>query len=161
MKSIQKLTLSGVFIGIGTITASLLHIPIGPIKAFPMQHLINVLSAIILGPAYAVGNAFCISVLRNLMGTGTLLAFPGSLFGALLASLLYKKFKNAFAAFTGEVVGTGLIGAYIAVLMLKGAVADVPMFFLAFAASSLIGAISAVLVYQILSKTPALKKQIH
>ena len=40
-----------------------------------------------LGPGYAVGIAFGSSLLRNLLGWGTLLAFPGSMFGDLLAGL--------------------------------------------------------------------------
>ena len=43
-----------------------------------------------LGPGYAVGIAFGSSLLRNLLGWGTLLAFPGSMFGALLAGLFYR-----------------------------------------------------------------------
>ena len=35
--------------------------------------------------------AFITSLIRVLMRTGTLLAFPGSMCGALLAGLMYKK----------------------------------------------------------------------
>ena len=51
---------------------------------------INVLSAILLGPWYALIQAFLSSLIRNVLGMGTLFAFPGSMFGALLAGLLYK-----------------------------------------------------------------------
>jgi energy coupling factor transporter S component ThiW len=73
-------------------TGHLIYIPVGVAKAFPIQHLINILSAVLLGPAYALWNAFAISLLRNLLGTGSLLAFPGSMIGALLAGLLYQNF---------------------------------------------------------------------
>lgn len=159
MKSTRKMVLSGLFIAIGTISAGVLHIPIGPIKAFPIQHLINVLSAILLGPFYAVGNAFCISLLRNLMGTGTILAFPGSLFGALIAGVMYTKFKNSMSAFLGEVFGTGLIGASVGVLILNGSFANSHLFYLAFALSSAIGALIALAFYQMLLTTPILKGQ--
>ena len=47
-----------------------------------------------LGPWYAVLQAFLSSTLRNLMGTGTLFAYPGSMIGALLAAFVYSKTKK-------------------------------------------------------------------
>ena len=70
----------------------------------------NVLSAVLLGPYYAVAQAFCVSLLRNLMGTGSTFAFPGSMVGALLASLLFLKTRKLYLAFIGEVIGTGITG---------------------------------------------------
>ena len=110
--NIKKLTYSAFFIAIGVV-CSPFNIPLGFAKCFPVQHLINVLSAIILGPVYAVSCAFGISLLRNLMGMGTLLAFPGSIIGAFLSGMLYKKTNKISLAFIGEVIGTGLIGALI------------------------------------------------
>jgi len=78
-----------------------------------MQHFLNVLSAVLLGPYYAVAQAFCVSLIRNLMGTGSIFAFPGSMVGALLASLLFLKTKKLYLAFAGEVIGTGILGALL------------------------------------------------
>ncbi|RQD74913.1 MAG: energy coupling factor transporter S component ThiW, partial [Halanaerobium sp. MSAO_Bac5] len=86
----KKLTFAALLIALGTISGHLIYIPVGIAKAFPVQHLINVLSAVLLGPAYAVWNAFAISLFRNILGTGSLLAFPGSMIGAFLAAYLYK-----------------------------------------------------------------------
>jgi energy coupling factor transporter S component ThiW len=113
MKKTQKLTLTAMFIAIGTLTSNLLFIPIGVTKLFPVQHFLNVLSAVLLGPYYAVAQAFGVSLLRNLMGTGSIFAFPGSMVGALLASFLFLKTKKLSLAFTGEVIGTGIIGAML------------------------------------------------
>jgi len=79
-----------------------------------MQHFINVVSAVIFGPTYAVANAFLISLLRNILGTGSLLAFPGSIIGAGFASFLYKKYGSKLSAVIGEIVGTGIVGGIIA-----------------------------------------------
>ncbi|WDV44310.1 energy coupling factor transporter S component ThiW [Clostridiaceae bacterium M8S5] len=106
----KKLMLSGLLATIGVILSPY-SIPIGIAKCFPWQHLINVLSAVLLGPYYAIGQAFVVSVLRNILGLGTLLAFSGSLFGALLASLLYRRFPKIYIAIIGELIGTGIIGA--------------------------------------------------
>lgn len=109
----QKIALSGVLIGLAVVFGTF-SIPIGVAKVSPIQHFVNVVSAITLGPAYAVANAFIASVLRNILGTGSLLAFPGSMVGALLAGILYKKINKIFAAAIGEIVGTGILGALLA-----------------------------------------------
>ncbi|MCK8827469.1 energy coupling factor transporter S component ThiW [Natroniella acetigena] len=94
-------------------TSHLVSIPIGVARAFPVQHTINVLSAILLGPTYTVLNAFAISVLRNILGVGSLLAFPGSMIGALLAGVFFTKTHNKIYTLIGEVIGTGIIGAIV------------------------------------------------
>ena len=113
MKRTHKLTLTAMMIAIGTISSNLFYIPIGFTKVFPVQHFLNVLSAVLLGPYYAVAQAFGVSLLRNLMGTGSLFAFPGSMVGALLSSLLFWKTRKLYLAFIGEVIGTGILGAIL------------------------------------------------
>ncbi|MDF2522462.1 MAG: energy coupling factor transporter component ThiW, partial [Clostridiales bacterium] len=103
----KKLTLSALLIAIGTVTGNLIYIPVGFAKCFPIQHAINVLSAVILGPWYGVANALIISLLRNILGTGTIMAFPGSMIGAFIAGVVYAKFSNKLYAAMGEVFGTG------------------------------------------------------
>lgn len=68
-----------------------------------IQHLVNVMCAILLGPWYGLAAAFLAALIRNILGLGTLLAFPGSMCGALLSSLLYKWIKKLPAAYVGEV----------------------------------------------------------
>ena len=109
----HKIALSGVFIGLAAIFGTF-SIPIGIAKVSPIQHFVNVVSAITLGPTYAVAIAFIASMLRNILGTGSLLAFPGSMVGALLAGILYKKINKIFIATIGEIVGTGILGALLA-----------------------------------------------
>lgn len=110
----KKLTLSALLVALGTLTGHIFYIPVGAAKCFPIQHTINILSAIILGPWYAVANAFLTSLLRNILGTGSLLAFPGSMIGALLAGFLYKKTGKLGIASLGEILGTGFLGALAA-----------------------------------------------
>lgn len=113
MKKTHKMTLTAMMIAIGTISSSMVSIPIGFTKVFPVQHFLNVLSAVLLGPYYAVAQAFCTSLLRNMMGTGSVFAFPGSMAGAFLAALLFWKTRKIYLAFAGEVIGTGIIGAML------------------------------------------------
>ena len=84
--NIKKLTLAGLLIALG-VACSTFSFPVGASRCSPVQHMVNVLAAVLLGPAYGVGMAFVTSLLRIAMGTGTLLAFPGSMVGALLCGL--------------------------------------------------------------------------
>lgn len=111
MSKTNKLTLTSVIIAITTLSGHLIYIPIGFAKVFPIQHFSNVLLAVLLGPWYAVSGALIVSTLRNMFGTGSVFAFPGSMFGALLAGLLFMKTRKIGFAFVGEVIGTGILGA--------------------------------------------------
>ncbi|MEH7118228.1 energy coupling factor transporter S component ThiW [Neobacillus vireti] len=170
MNKTYKLTLTAMMIAIGTITSNLVAIPIGFTKVFPMQHFLNVLSAVLLGPYYAVAQAFCVSLIRNLMGTGSIFAFPGSMVGALLASLLFLKTKKIYLAFAGEVIGTGILGAllsYPIATVILGQKATLFGFIPLFIFSSFAGALLGFLVLVVFlrkkvlvmdeSKSPAIK----
>lgn len=111
--NVKKLTLTAVFAAIAVI-GSLFSVPVLGSKCAPIQHLINILCAVFLGPWYGVTAAFLASLIRNLFGLGTLLAFPGSMCGALLAGILYRYGKNLCFAYAGEVFGTTLIGGMLA-----------------------------------------------
>lgn len=99
---IKKLVLTALFVAIATYGGSLFSFPIGIAKCAPVQSLVNVLSGIILGPWWALGQALATSILRNLLGTGTVFAFPGSMIGAFLAGWLYQKFKKPVLAVLGR-----------------------------------------------------------
>jgi len=111
---VRKIAYSAVLIAFGVTGGYFIYFPVGASKCTPVQHIINVLAAVLLGPGYAVLSAFCISVIRNILGSGTLLAFPGSMIGAFLAGLMYKKTNSKLLAAAGEVFGTGILGAIIA-----------------------------------------------
>lgn len=109
----RKAALSGLLIAIAVVFGTF-SIPIFGAKMSPVQHFMNVVSAVLLGPGYAVGNAFIASLLRNILGTGSLLAFPGSMAGAFLSGLLFSRFRKLEMALVGEVIGTGILGALLA-----------------------------------------------
>lgn len=110
----KKMTISAMLVAIGVLASQIIYIPVGASKCFPVQHSINIIAAIILGPIYSVGIAFLISLLRNVLGVGSLLAFPGSMIGALLAGLLFRITSKKEIAILGEVFGTGVLGGVIA-----------------------------------------------
>ena len=99
--NVKKLALAGVFCALAVV-GSLISFPVLGSKCAPVQHIVNVLCAVILGPGYGLGVAFAASLLRNLLGMGTLLAFPGSRIGALLGGLAYRTWKKLGAACLGQ-----------------------------------------------------------
>ena len=137
---------------------------IGPAKCAPLQHLINVVAAVFLGPGYAVAVAFGVSLLRNMLGLGTILAFPGSMVGAFLAGLLFlfsRKVKlnmSVGIALTsaGEAFGTGLLGALLAFPVAKwllgNSTISATFFIMPFMVSSAVGAVLAFGLIHILMK---------
>ena len=110
MNNIKKLAIAGLLVALGVV-CSAFAIPVGAAKCFPVQHMVNVLAGVLLGPGYAVAMAFATSLIRVMMGTGTLLAFPGSMIGALCCGLLYQATKKLPLAYLGEIIGTGVLGA--------------------------------------------------
>ena len=158
--NLRKLTLSSLLVAIGVISAHIIYIPLGIAKVFPAQHGINILMAVLFGPWPAVAVAFLISLIRNIIGTGSLLAFPGSMIGAFLAGLLYKKTNKQFAAVIGEVFGTGVIGALVSYPIsayFLGKEATLFFFVVPFMSSSLVGAIIGWFLLKAIIKTKVLE----
>ena len=109
---VLKIALSGMFAAVAVV-GSMLQFPVFGSQCAPVQHMVNVLCAVLLGPGYGVAVAFVASLIRNLLGLGSLLAFPGSMCGALQCGLIYWKTKNLPATLVGEVFGTGIIGGLL------------------------------------------------
>lgn len=157
---IKKLTTSSLLIAIGVVTSSIVYIPIGAAKCFPVQHMINVLAAVLLGPWYGVAIAFCISALRNILGTGTLLAFPGSMIGAFLAGVIFTKTQKVSLSAIGEVFGTGILGALVAYPIAKFVLGkEVAVFFyvIPFLTSTIGGSIIGFIILKSLNVTKVIK----
>ena len=109
----KKLAMAGVLTALA-VAGSLVSFPVAGSKCAPVQHMVNVLAAILLGPWWSVGIAFCASLLRNLMGIGSLMAFPGSMVGAFCYGMVYAGFKNVPFTCLAEAAGTGILGALAA-----------------------------------------------
>ena len=80
--------------------------------------------------------------------------------GALLAGLLYQKIQRLPAAFVGEVVGTGILGAmlsYPVAVLLMGKTSALFAFVPSFMINTVAGSIVAVLVLCALERTHILR----
>ena len=100
--SIKKLSIAGILCA-AAVVGSLFSFPVFGSKCAPVQHMVNVFCAVLLGPGYGVMAAFVASLIRNMLGIGSLMAFPGSMFGALVCGVVYKRFHNIIATMIGEV----------------------------------------------------------
>ena len=107
--NVKKVTMAGILVAVAVV-GSTFSFPVGISKCAPVQHMINILCAVLLGRYYGVGVAFCASTLRLVTGLGSVLAFPGSMWGALLAGIVYNRTGNLFLTLLAEVFGTGILG---------------------------------------------------
>ena len=133
--SVKKLALAGMFCAL-CVVGSVFSFPMFGSKCAPVQHMVNVLCAVLLGPWWGVGVAFVASLLRNILG--------------------YAKTKNLIATLVGEVFGTSILGglcAYpVAICLMGKSAGDIAFYayIVPFLISTAVGAVIAgVLVYSL------------
>lgn len=138
------------------VALSPISIPVGIAKASPSQHFVNVIAGALVGPWWGLATAFVTSLVRNALGLGTPLAFPGSVFGVVLAGLAFRYTHNIYFTALGEVIGTGLIGATVGALLvapyLMGREIALTVLILPFLLSSAVGAALGVLGLRVLRR---------
>lgn len=159
--NLKKLTLTAIFAAIAVV-GSLFSFPVFGSKCAPVQHLVNILCAVTVGPWWGLAQAFTASVIRNLLGLGSPLAFPGSMCGALLGGLLYRYGKKLPFAYLGEVFGTGILGGMlsypVAYFVMENQAAAIFTFVVPFLISTCGGTILAIVLTMPLKKTGVLGK---
>ena len=158
---VKKLALAGMFCAVAVV-GSLFSFPVFGSKCAPIQHMVNILCAVLLGPWYGLGVAFAASLIRNLLGLGSLMAFPGSMFGALLCGIVFHKTNKLLPTLVGEVFGTSILGglcAYpVAILLMGKSAGDIAFYayIVPFLISTVAGAILAGILVAALGRTGAL-----
>ena len=152
----RRITRAVILVALGVALSPFTSIPIGIAKINPAQHFVNVVGAVLLGPWWATGIALVIGILRNAMGTGTLLAFPGGMIGAFLAGLAYRYSRSIYLGALGEMIGTGLLGAtasaFIIAPVLMGKAIALGALIIAFSGSTIAGSIIGVLALNLLDR---------
>lgn len=156
---IKKLAVGGMLVAF-SVALSGFSIPIGASRCFPIQHMSNIVAGIFLGPWHGVAMAFCTSLIRNLMGTGSLLAFPGSMVGALICGCLYRHTGRRFLAYAGEVFGTGILGGMmcypIALLLMHNQQAALFTYVVPFLMSTACGTVIAAALIEAMDRSGVL-----
>ena len=159
--STKKLALAGMLCALAVV-GSVFSFPSFGSKCAPVQHMVNILCAVLLGPYYGIGVAFVASLLRNLLGLGSLMAFPGSMFGALLCGVVYHKTEKLLSTLAGEVFGTSILGglcAYpVAILLMGKSAGDIAFYayIVPFLVSTVGGAVIAGVLLAALQRSGAL-----
>ena len=127
----------------------------------PFQHFVDVLAAVLVGPWYGFAASLLCGIMRMMSGR-TIQAITGAIFGPVLGGLIYRKTKNVYLVFVGEVFGTGVIGAcasYPLMKMFYGLDAQSPFYYIPFyTPSAIVGAAMGVVVVLILKKTGVLTR---
>ena len=160
--SVKKLALAGMLCALAVV-GSVFSFPIFGSKCAPVQHMVNILCAVLLGPYYGIGVAFVASLLRNLLGLGSLMAFPGSMFGALLCGIVYHKTEKLLPTLVGEVFGTSILGglcAYpVAIFLMGKSAGDIAFYayIVPFLISTAVGAVIAGVLVFSLQRSGALR----
>ena len=112
-ETIRMLVLSAMFAALCCVTTMLVRFP--TVAGYTnIGEGMCLLAGLVLGPWYGVGVAFVASLVRNILGIGSLMAFPGSMCGALLCGVAFWKSKNLPLTLIAEVFGTGIIGGFAA-----------------------------------------------
>ena len=159
--TVKKLALAGVMTAVAAV-GSFISFPILGSKCAPVQHMVNVLAAVTLGPWWGVGIAFVASLIRNLLGLGSLMAFPGSMVGALCCGLVYALCKKLWLTCYAEAFGTGVLGgiaAYPVAKLLMGLnPAGLFVYIVPFLVSTVVGSILAYVLISALEKGGALNQ---
>ncbi|MGH3089082.1 MAG: energy coupling factor transporter S component ThiW [Rubrobacteraceae bacterium] len=150
----RTLVLAALFAAIGVLLSSF-AVPVGGARVLPFQHAINAVAGVLLGPWWAAGSALVTAAIRFSLGTGSLFAFPGSPFGAIVVGLAYMLIKRDEAALF-EPVGTVLIGATLGALLISPFIGEAAGGYAAlaisFALSSIPGAVVGYLVLKALRR---------
>lgn len=160
--NVKKLTLTSMLTAIA-VTGSLLSFPVFGSRCSPVQHMVNIVCAVLLGPSYGLIAAFLAALIRNLLGLGSILAFPGSMFGAFLCGIVYKYIKNTFATCLGEIFGTAVLGglsAYPIAIAFMGKTTGEIAFYtyvVPFLISTAIGSIISILLIFTMERSGILK----
>ena len=159
--TVKKLALAGVLTAVAVV-GSFISFPILGSKCAPVQHMVNVLAAVVLGPWWGVGIAFAASLIRNLLGLGSLMAFPVSMVGALCCGLVYAMCKKLWLTCCAEAFGTGVLGGIAAYPVAKLLMGLNPtglfVYIVPFLVSTVVGSILAYVLISALEKGGALNQ---
>lgn len=153
----RRVALSALFVALGVaLSVYPGPIPFGPAKLYPFQSMINVLAGVTFGP-YAAIVALLISLIRMSLGVGTVFSLPGSIPGALLVGSVYRYVWRSKWIGLLEIVGTGLVGAYLSGALIAPLFAprfsgDTLFFVLAFTPPAVIGSALGIIILHILER---------
>ena len=153
----RKLVLTALLACLSFVLCTFVYFP----AMAPFQHFVDVIAAVLLGPWYGFAAALLCGILPMLSGR-TIQAVTGAIFGPILGGLLYRKTKNIWLVWVGEVVGTGFCGAmasYPLMRLFYGLDAQSPFYYIPFyTPSAMVGGAMGLAVVLILKRSGVLAR---
>lgn len=151
------------------VVGSMFSFPFLGAKCSPIQHMVNIIAGVYLGPWWAMGSGFCAALIRNITGLGSPLAFPGSMVGAFLSGAVYHwilKGKPQYirlpGAYLGELFGTSVLGGMlsypVALLIMGNEKATLFGFVFPFFVSCSVGTVIAAVLVTALKRVKAIDR---
>jgi energy coupling factor transporter S component ThiW len=155
-----KITMTAMFACLAFVLSTFVYFP----AMAPFQHFVDVMAVVFLGPWYGCASAFLCGIMRMMTGR-TIQAVTGAVFGPIIGGLLYRRTRNIYLAYAGEVIGTGFCGAMASYPLMKlfyGLDAVSPFYYIPFyIPSALMGGAMGVAVLLILKKAGVLTRMQH
>jgi len=158
----RKIALVAILAAVAVALSPLVSFPLGFAKPFPIQHMVNAIAGVLLGPWYAILIAVIVGFIRNILGTGSPLAFPGGIFGGLVVGLVHRYFLRKDYAALFEPIGTGPIGATVSAYIvgpwafqagLLKSLGTLEVLMTSFLASSITGSVLGFIVLKVMRRT--------
>ena len=151
------------------VVGSLFSFPFLGAKCSPIQHMVNIIAGVYLGPWWAMGSGFCAALIRNITSLGSPLAFPGSMIGAFLSGAMYHWILKGkplaarlISAYLGELFGTSVLGGMlsypIAFLKMGNEQATLFGFVFPFFVSCVVGTVIAAVLVTALKRVKAIDR---
>ncbi|MDW8041332.1 MAG: energy coupling factor transporter S component ThiW [Nitrososphaerota archaeon] len=133
-KATRTVALWVVLSAMGIALAPILWFPFLGTRAYPGQHMVNVLAGVMLGPVSSVVVPFIVGTVRIALGLGTVFAYPGGIPGALVVGLVHRYLTSRlsrpalrYLSALAEPVGTVFVGGTISLLMIAPLIGSGPL----------------------------------
>jgi len=153
----RKMVLTAMFACLAFVLNTFVYFP----AMAPFQHFVDVLAAVILGPWHGFASALICGLMRMMSGR-TIQAVTGAVFGPILGGILYRKTKNIYLVWVGEVIGTGFFGAMASYPFMRwfyGLEAVSPFYYIPFyTPSAMVGGAMGVAVFFVLKQSGLLNR---
>ena len=158
-KKTTRMIIVALLAAVSYVLSSFVYFP----RMAPFQHMMNVITAVLLGPAEAFAAAAITGLMRMILGGRTIQALIGAVIGGPLAGILYRKTGKLWTAVLGEIIGTGIISAllvYPFMVWFYGLPKETPFwtFIPAYVPSAAMGACLGAFIITVLQKSGAWKK---
>ena len=154
---VRKLMMTAMLTCMSFVLSVTVHFP----NMAPFQHFANVIAAAIVGPWYGCAAAFLCGIMRMMTGR-PISAITGAIFGPVLGGLIYKKTGKLWLCYLGEIIGTGIVGAFVSFPLMKafyGLDAQTPLYLVFFyTPSALVGGAMGVAVLLMLRSSGLLER---